>query len=81
MVNGVMSPVPSIKRKRTIGYESEPASRPLYRQDIAMQNHNDYGEGHDKNALGAWIHVHGNGICETQVLYRIQYQDIEGRFS
>ena len=48
MVNGDLSPLPSIKRKRTMGDESEPASRPLYRQDIAMQTHNDCGKRDDK---------------------------------
>ena len=44
MVNGNMSPVPSIKRKRLLNDESGPASRPLHSQDIAIHNHNDYGE-------------------------------------
>ena len=47
MANGDTSPRPSLKRKRTMDDESEPASRPLHRQDIAIHNHNDYGEGDD----------------------------------
>ena len=44
MVNGNMSPVPSIKRKRLSNDESGPTVRPLHSQDIAIHNHNDYGE-------------------------------------
>lgn len=47
MASGAMSPVPSIKRERTIDDESESASRPLHRQDISIHNHNDCGEGDD----------------------------------
>ena len=47
MASGTMSPEPNIKRKRTMDNESESASRPLHAQDIAIHNHNDYGEGDD----------------------------------
>ena len=46
LANGTISSAPtSIKRKRTMDDEAEPTSRPLHRQDIAIHNHNDYGEG------------------------------------
>lgn len=47
MVNGDMSPVPSIKRNRIMDDESERPSRPPHKQDIAIHNYNDYGEGDD----------------------------------
>ena len=45
MINSDTPALPTIKRKRTMDDESGPASRPLYCQDIAIHNHNDYGEG------------------------------------
>ena len=47
MASGAMSPVPSIKRKRRMDDEYEPASRPLHRQDISIHDHGDCGEGDD----------------------------------